>query len=162
MVIVAIISSVFVVMLCLIGILCVTRSNLHGESICDTVSRICTRISHYSGIIFLILLLVVCNYGKIKDMVSAVLPDQSVKSLRLLITLVFSSSAMSALQSALIYLLFVSCLSGLCAFFAVKLKTFIANKSKCLSGKTNEKNYVWHEYGHVTVKPCLIYNKYNS
>lgn len=159
---VAIIASVFVVMLSLIGILCVTRSNLHGESICDTVLRICTRVSHYSDIIFLILLLVVCNYEQIKDMVSAVLPDQSVKGLRLLITLVFSSSAMSALQSALIYLLFVSCLSGLCAFFAVKLKTFIANKIKRLSGMTNEKTYVWHEYSHASIKPCLIYNKFNS
>lgn len=160
---VAIITCFSIVMLYLVGVFYTMRNSLRAESLCGFVARICARISRYSGIIFALMLLVLCNYGQIKELINVVLPEQSVKNIKFLVTFVFgSSSVFSAIQSVLIYLLLVSCLTGLSAFFAVKLKAFLTDKVKSFSGKQDTKNLVRREYKCIFLKPCLSYDRYNS
>ena len=160
---VAIITCVFIVMLCLAGVFYVMRSSLRGDNLCGIVSRICVRISRYSGIVFVVLLLVACNYGQIKELLNAVLPEHSVRNLKFFVTFVFGfSSVFSAIQSVLIYLILVSCLTGLSAFFAVKLKAFLAEKVKSFSGNQDTKNLAWRECKRILLKPCFINDRYNS
>lgn len=160
---VTIITCFSIVMLCLVGVFYTMRNSLRAESLCGFVSRICARISRYSGIIFALMLLVLCNYGQIKELINAVLPAQSVKNIKFFVTFAFgSSSVFSAIQSVLIYLLLVSCLTGLSAFFAVKLKTFLTDKVKSFSGKQDTKNLARREYKRIIIKPCLANDRYNS
>lgn len=160
---VTVIACLIIVMLCLVGVLYPMRSNLRGEYLCGFVSRVCARISRYSGIAFAVMLLVLCNYGQIKDIINAVLPEQSVKNIKFLLTFAFgSSSVFSAVQSAVIYLLLISCLTGLSAFFAIKLKTFLADKVRSFSDNQDTKNPAQRECRRMLLKPCLVNSRYNS
>ena len=160
---VAIITCFFIVMLCLVGVLYAMRSSLRNENLFSLVSRICARISRYSVIIFALMLLALCNYGQLKELINAVLPVQSVKNIKFFITFAFgSSSVFSAIQSVLIYLLLVSCLTGLSAFFAIKLKAFLADNVKSFSDNPGTKNLAQREYKSIFLKPCLANDRYNS
>ena len=160
---VTVITCFVIVMLCLVGALYTMRSNLRAERLCTIASRICTRISRYSAIIFAAMLLFLFSYGQIKELLNAVLPEHSVKNIKFLVTLIFgSSSVLSAIQSALIYLLLVSCLTGLSAFFVIKLKTFLADNVKSFSDDQGTKNLAQREQKRIPLKLCLVNSRYNS
>lgn len=160
---VAIITCFFIVMLCLVGVFYTMRSSLRNENLFSLVSRICARISRYSGLIFALMLLVLCNYGQIKELINTVLPEQIVKNIKFLVTFAFdSSSVFSAIQSVLICLLLISCLTGFSAFFAVKLQAFLIDKGKSFFGKQDKKNLAQREYKRIFLKPCLASDRYNS